>query len=160
MKVITNLKPGYSFVVKLDPVFSFGKFNLEKNFDWVEPLINDENFPKSKLEESSNCRVMQVLKISDEELEKIPITLEDAEETLKEKGFRPADAFEAAAFYNQHPDVLELKISVLALGSVWTNLKGDRFVPKVSGDHLGNYFQLNWANDPFPFFCNYLAVEI
>jgi hypothetical protein len=83
---------------------------------------------------------------------------DDALKELSKRGLRPATMAELLAFGSKYPDV-QRQFPVVALGSVWANRSGDRYVGSLSGDASGRYVGRDWFGGGWHSRCRFLAVR-
>ncbi len=82
----------------------------------------------------------------------------DALAELDRRGFRPATLQELLAVGVQHPEK-QKAFPIIALGSVWRNLLGDRCVPYLDAFGSQRGLHLHWLGSDWDGQCRFLAVR-
>lgn len=114
-------------------------------FDWVNPYVTDSLFPVPE-RISSDYRLFGFEK---------GISSEDAAARIGMEGFRPANAWEIAAYAKEGWDGKEL---VIGLGSVG-EVDGNRFVPVLSRYGSERNLRLRWWVSGWDAGSRFLAVR-
>ncbi|MDP3999467.1 MAG: hypothetical protein Q8P76_02640 [bacterium] len=124
-------------------------------FDWINSDITEKNFPVNRRE---NGEVeMKVFTTQDLVGETRNVNSEEVIQSLKEKGYRPAELPESLAYAKANPDE-QRKYPIVALGSVWRDFDGDRYVPFLY-DGGGRDLDLHWYDDDWDERCRFLGVR-
>lgn len=105
-------------------------------YDWVNSDVNSRNFP-TKRKGTTEVGV-----------ELIPfnryILTDEALSELDRMGFRPAEIHELLAFGEEYPEV-QREFPIAALGSVWQDPHGRRYVPYLGRRSSERYLRLGWV---------------
>src|SRR3990167_9382333 len=104
------------------------------NYDFVNDNINDKNFPNFQDMPSGKVELLHFDRY---------ITSEEAIKEMESKGMRPANLKELLVFGKEYPEE-QRKYPIVALGSVWRSLLGDRSVAVLWGDVSGRHLYLYW----------------
>ena len=119
---------------------------IKKNkFDWVNSDIVSKNFP-------SQGKVWNMCLVDF----KKTVTTEEAIKLLEEQGYRPATVYELLTWSQKNWNGKDL---VVALGSVWQNLYGNRFCPYLYRYGSERNLSLYWIDDDFSERCRFAAVR-
>lgn len=119
-------------------------------FDYVNSDINDTNFKYEK--STAKVELYNAGK---------SITSEEAIKEMADKGLRPATLTELLQWAEENPkEAFNENYYIVALGSIWMDRGGDRFVPCLGiwGGKRGlglDWFELRWDDD-----CRFAAVSI
>jgi len=121
MKMVKTVRDGFWVVV--DYSKSLTEMISAGNYDWVNSDISEKNFPvNGKGQIESNIELIHYGK---------SMSSEDVIQDMETKGLRPATLSELLAFGKSYPDK-QREFPIVALGSVWRNLFGTRFVAFLS----------------------------
>jgi hypothetical protein len=86
------------------------------------------------------------------------ISSEDVLRELAKEGLRAAELPELLAFGATYPEV-QRKFSVVGLGSVWKDRRGDRNVPCLYEASEGRYLDLHWWDDGWYSYSRFAALR-
>ncbi len=138
MKLSVNYKTKLSALIK------------QGNYDYVNSEITDENFPTDKKGKTE-------LEVELFDLDTRKST--DAVLALMDKaGLRPATMVELLSFGAQYPDE-QRRYPIVALGSVWTDRDGYRYVGYLWGHPGYRHLYLYWLDLDWPAYYRFLAVR-
>ena len=113
--------------------------------DWVNDSINDKNFPYEKTK--GKVELLAFKKY---------ISTEDALKEMDEKGFRPATIHEMLSWVKNNWNG---KDWVVALGSVWQDAFGGRYVAYLCGRASERELHLYWVGGGWHGDCRFLVVR-
>ncbi len=114
--------------------------------DWANPNINNENFPY-------NGRLSKEIKLF--HFNRI-ISSEDAIKEMAKEGYEPANIYELLTWAK---DNWNGKDVIVALGSAWHNLNGDRNFPFLRFVGSERDLDLSWFDDGWRAHCRFAAVK-
>ena len=117
-------KAGDLLTVTVDYSRSLAQMIAAGKYDWVNDDITEKHFPMK-----GNGKVELNLELA--HFNKY-ISSDDAIAELKKRGLRPATLWELLAFGAKFPET-QREFPIVALGSVWRDLDGDRNVPYLWG---------------------------
>ncbi len=86
------------------------------------------------------------------------INSQDAIKEMDKTGYRPATLAELLALGEKEPE-LQKEFPIVALGSIWTDAFGNRYVPYLSVDGRKRMLDLDWFDDDWFDLCRFLAVR-
>lgn len=119
---------------------AFNLKDLLKDYYYVNPNINENNFPLPEKIETENWKIIRPGK---------SFNSEEALEMIKKEGCRPANIYELALFKRNHPEEFKPYEWMLAFGQIWQDSSGYRGVPYVSAD----------SDDDFDFGLGYFGID-
>ena len=139
-----------TFPLKVNYDLSVESLVTHGKYDWKNDSITTKNFPTTRKGEAD--LVLELIHFN-----KV-LTSEEALRELDKTGYRPAELHELLAFGEKYPDI-QRQFPVIALGSVWRDWGGARFVPFLGryGDVRSlflRYFGHEWGE-----FCRFAAVR-
>lgn len=132
----------FSLVIALSvntfAAISVGTFPLKVNYDlsveslvvygkykWKNDDITTNNFPTIRKGETDI--ILELVYFNE------VLTSDEALKELDKLGYRPAEIQEILTFGEKYPDI-QRYLPVIALGSVWRDLSGNRFIPYLHRD--------------------------
>ena len=120
---------------------------IEKNkFDWVNPNITSKNFPlQGKVEPVEEILYFNEIFSTDEILKR-----------LDERGYRPVTVYELLTWSQKSWNGKDF---VVALGSVWRDADGFRYVACLYRDASGRGLGLGWVGSVWRTVCRFAAVR-
>src|ERR1039458_7111616 len=119
-------------------------------YDWKNSEIKAKNFP---LNGQGTTAVNIELVHFNRNIESDTALAE-----LDKMGLRPATLPELLAFGAKYPDK-QREFPIVALGSVWRSLNGDRYVACLCCDGSKRFLRLFWLEDGWAAFCRFAAVR-
>ena len=120
-------------------------------YDWKNKNITTVNFPHDN--------TLGEVKVDVEYIHfDRYIFTKDALAEIDRRGFRPTTIHELLAFGAQYPEE-QRKFPIIALGSVWTDRDGYRFVGCLSGNGSGRFLRLNYVEGEWYDRYRFLAVR-
>lgn len=128
---------------KIEDAVADGKYDY-KNDD-----ITSKNFPTSR--KGSADIVLHLVHFNRN------ISSDDVILELDKLGLRPAETHEELAFGAAHPDI-QRQFPIVALGSVWQDRDGDRYVPCLFRVGSERSLYLDWFGNGWSADCRFAAV--
>lgn len=119
------------------------------NYNWINNYITAKHFPVI-----GNGKAEVALQIAHFNR---PISSDNAIAELDKCGLCPATLLELLAFGAKYPE-LQRQFPIIALGSVWAHLRGDRYVAYLREDDGKRYLYLRWYGSDWRAHCRFLAV--
>jgi hypothetical protein len=118
-------------------------------YDYANPSITEENFPVEQGSSEVEVVLIHLNRVASNE----EVTSE-----MERLGLRPATMDELCAFGEQHPD-RQRDYPIAALGSVWTDRYGYRYVGYLWEGAYGRDLGLYWLGYGWLARCRFLAVR-
>ncbi len=119
-------------------------------YDWTNSDIADKNFPTTRTGKAEVAvELIHFNRV---------ISIKDALSELDKMGYRPAELHELLALGEKYPDV-QREFPIVALGSVWQDLFGDRYVPYLDRHGSKRDLYLNWIEVDWNEFFRFAAVR-
>ena len=143
-------KTGSSFKVTVDYSKTLEQMIADGKYDWKNSDIKAKNFP---LNGQGTTAVNIELVHFNRNIESDTALAE-----LDKMGLRPATLPELLAFGAKYPDK-QREFPIVALGSVWRSLNGDRYVACLCCDGSKRFLRLFWLEDGWAAFCRFAAVR-
>lgn len=118
------------------------------NYDYANSDITDNHFERSTVKKTVVYKLFHFDRV---------ITSEDAIKEMEKEGYQPAKAYELLSLGEKQPE-LQRKFPIIALGSVWVDPNGHRYVVYLISHgskreaHL-DAFDYKWYGP-----CRFLAV--
>ena len=137
--------------VVVDHHKNFAEMVAEGNYDYLNSDINANNFPV----DGQLCR---------KETDIVLVYLNRAANTeqvlaeMDRKGLRPATIAELLSIGAKYPN-LQREFPIVALGSVWQDRYGPRYVPYLDGLGSERDLHLSWVGDDWSELCRFAAVR-
>jgi len=138
-------------------------------YDWVNPDITRENFPLTPPPAETSGPDAGPYRTSgkngDAETEALLVhygkymTTRAIEADLDRRGLRPATLAELLVLGEKHPD-LQLRFSIVALGSFWVYRDGNRDVPCLFGYSGERELSLRWGDPVFGWHGRYRFLAV
>ena len=126
------------FKVVVDYTQSLADMISAGKYDWVNGDIIAENFPISGSGQAElNAELVHFNRIMESG---------DVLKELDKLGLRPANIAELLAFGAKYPDK-QREFPIIALGSVWQNRYGYRYVPELWSGSVRRKLNLHWLGD-------------
>ncbi|PIR97979.1 MAG: hypothetical protein COT89_01875 [Candidatus Colwellbacteria bacterium CG10_big_fil_rev_8_21_14_0_10_42_22] len=119
-------------------------------YDWVNDYITSRNFPTKK--KGKKQVVVELIHLNRS------VSTDDALKELDKMGMRPAELHELLALGQMYPE-LQREFPVVALGSVWQNPNGNRYVSYLSRDDSERNLYLDWFEVDWYGFFRFAAVR-
>jgi hypothetical protein len=123
------------------------------NYDWTNSDITAKHFPLPKEHNGKKVPVSSKLFHFNR-----AISSEDATSEMDKAGYRPATLAELLALGEAHPE-LQKEFPIVALGSVWRDADGNRFVPSLNVSGYKRGLDLDWFGYGWRVGCRFLAVR-
>ena len=145
-----EVKPVNTFALTVNYNRSIEQSVKAGKYDWANDSINAKHFP-------SQTKGMAEVEIILVKFEK-DMESDDVVKQLDEQGLRPAELEELLAFGEKYSDV-QRNFPVVALGSVWQNPYGNRYVPDLFGGTGERWLGLDWWSLRWNSYCRFAAVR-
>ncbi len=127
---------GNLFPVSVDYSTTLEQMIAEGKYDWSNSDINSKNFPTASQVGQVTVNVELVHFNRN-------IGSEEALQELDKVGYRPANLSELLAFGAKYPD-RQREFPIVALGSVWQRLDGNRYVAYIYYGGVRRHLYLVW----------------
>lgn len=108
------------------------------HYDWVNPDITQDHFPPITIGGEGTIELKAELIHFGKTMSTDNVLID-----LDRRGYRPATLSELLAFGAKYPEK-QREFPVVALGSVWTNSDGNRYVPCLYEDDSERGLSLDW----------------
>lgn len=118
-------------------------------YDYANPDITAEHFPVAEGQAELEAVLLHF---------NLRIGSDEALQLMGAQGFRAGSLPELCAFGARHPDV-QRQFPIVALGSVWTDSGGSRFVASLWGNHGKRSLFLDWFEDDWDPYYRFLAFR-
>lgn len=119
-------------------------------YDWTDSDITSHNFPtKQKGTAEIEVEFVHFNRY---------ISTDEALRELDRMGYRPAELHELLAFGEKYPEV-QREFPIVALGSVWKNRRGVRFVSSLCGSGSTRSLELDWFENDWLVIYRFAAVR-
>ena len=120
--MLKKTKNYLTFKIEVDGAKSFQELIEKAKFDWINPDVNEKNFPiKQKTKHIVTIKLFNFNRF---------ISSEEVIKNIKKNGFRPAFIEELIVLATNYPD-LQKKFPVVALGSMWNKGNNHFTVPEI-----------------------------
>lgn len=119
-------------------------------YDWANGNINTRNF-QTKRTGKANI-VVELIHFNKN------ISTDQALSELDRMEYLPAKLYELLAFGKKYPDI-QREFPVVALGSVWQDRRGNRYVPCLDGLSLGRHLSLDLVGYDWRSFYRFAAIH-
>mgnify|MGYP001593530058 FL=1 len=112
--------------------------------------MNDKNFTASRLgADTVDVQLVHFNRI---------VSTEEALKELDNQGLRAIDLHELLSIGAKYPN-LQREFPIVALGSVWQDRYGPRYVPYLDGLGSERDLHLSWVGDDWSELCRFAAVR-
>ena len=119
-------------------------------YDWKSDNVNDKNFTASRLgADTVDVQLVHFNRI---------VSTEEALKELDNQGLRAIDLHELLSIGAKYPN-LQREFPIVALGSVWQDRYGPRYVPYLDGLGSERDLHLSWVGDDWSELCRFAAVR-
>ncbi len=120
------------------------------NYDWKNSDVNDKNFPVSR-------RGTDTVDVTLVHFNRT-ISTENALTELDRMGLKPADLHTLLSLGEKYPE-LQREYPIVALGSVWQDRLGNRYVPYLFRNVSERGLHLVWVGHDWVEVCRFAAVR-
>jgi len=121
------------------------------NYDWRNGYITTKHFPTKRTGTIDSLEI-EIVHFNRS------ISSDDAIAELDRSGFRPAEAGESLAYGAKYPDV-QREFPIIALGSTWRDLNGNRNVLVLNCSEGKRMTNLSWFDNDWNDNCRFAAVR-
>lgn len=141
---------GNTYLVSVDYGLSVEDAVKLGRYDWTNSEITSKHFPTNRKGKADVAvELIHFNRV---------VSTDEALRELDKAGYRPAELHELLAFGEKYSE-LQREFPIVALGSVWQDRYGNRFVPYLYGDGSERYLDLRWLGHAWIEVCRFAAVR-
>jgi len=141
------------FILNVDYSKTLQQMLTDGNYDWTDSDISEKNFHLITEINDDKRSVSAKLFCFGRN-----ISSQEVISKIKKAGYRPATITELLVLGKNYPKI-QKKFSVVALGSVWHNAGGFRYVPVLGFSNRGRGVVLSWYDGRWSDHFYFLAIN-